>query len=106
MITHFFYSIITLRSGKAKVAKEEFYGVKKRLNIWGVNVDNIIISKLVKTKSNSKYLIGYLDNVLRPLVLRPFKVNGRDKDKKNKFMSFHMDAEKLLEKIKSHLYED
>ena len=29
--------------------------------IWDVNVDNIVISKLVKTKNNSKYLIGYLD---------------------------------------------
>ena len=28
-----------------------------------VNLDNIIISKLVKTKTNSKYLIGYLDEL-------------------------------------------
>ena len=42
---------------------------KKTIKIWGVNIDNIIISKLVKTKTNSKYLIGYLDKPLRPLVL-------------------------------------
>ena len=35
----------------------------------GVNVDNIVISKLVKTKTNFKYLIGYLDKAIRPLVL-------------------------------------
>ena len=31
----------------AKVAKEEFYGAKKPIKIWDVNVDNIVISKLV-----------------------------------------------------------
>ena len=34
-----------------------------------VNVHNAVISKLVETKTNSKYLIGYLDKVIRPLVL-------------------------------------
>ena len=31
----------------------------KTINFWDANVDNIVISKLVKTKTNSKYLIGY-----------------------------------------------
>ena len=35
----------------------------------GFNVDNIVISKLVETKSNFNYLIGYLDKAVRPLVL-------------------------------------
>ena len=52
-----------------KVAKEEFYGLKKPTNIWDVQVDNIVISKLVETKSNNKYLIRYLDKVIRPLVM-------------------------------------
>ena len=52
-----------------KVAKEEFYGFKKPTNIWDVHVDNIVISKLVETKSNNKYLIRYLDKVIRPLVM-------------------------------------
>ena len=52
-----------------KVAKEEFYGLKKPTNIWDVYVDNIVISKLVETKSNNKYLIRYLDKVIRPLVM-------------------------------------
>ena len=30
------------------------------IKIWDVNIDNIVISKLVKIKSNLKYLIGYL----------------------------------------------
>ena len=39
---------------------------KKPIKIWDVNVDNIVISKLVETKNNPKYLIGHLDDVIRP----------------------------------------
>ena len=39
------------------------------MKIWDVNIDNILISKLVKTKTNFKYLIGYLDKDIRQLVL-------------------------------------
>ena len=39
------------------------------MKISDVNVDNIVISKLVETKTNSKYLIGYLDKAIRSLVL-------------------------------------
>ena len=42
---------------------------KKPIKIWDVNVDNIVTSKLVKTKTYSKYHIGYLDKAIRPLVL-------------------------------------
>ena len=58
-----------LRSGEIKLAKENFYAAKKPIKISDVNVDNIVISKLVKTETNSKHCIGYLDKVLRPLVL-------------------------------------
>ena len=43
--------------------------VQKTNKYLDVNVDNIVISKLIRTKTNSKYLIGYLDKVIRPLVL-------------------------------------
>ena len=39
------------------------------MNIWHFNVDNIVFSNLIETKNNSKYLIGYLDEVITPLVL-------------------------------------
>ena len=42
---------------------------KKPVNIWDVNVDNIVVSKLTETNNNSKYLIGYLDEVIKPLLL-------------------------------------
>ena len=92
------------RFGETKLKKEKFYAAKKPITIWDVYVDNIVILKLVKTKTNSKYLIGYLDKFIRPLVLimpkisryvKTFKVKDDDKDKNNKLMSFHIDDEKL-----------
>ena len=41
---------------------------KKKKNLV-VNVHNIVTSKLVKTKTNSKYFVRYLDEVAKPLVL-------------------------------------
>ena len=60
--------MIILRFGETKVGKEKFHGAKKPINIWGVNVDNKVISKLVETKTSSKYFLGYLDKVIRPLI--------------------------------------
>ena len=44
-----------LRFGETNVALERFYGAKKPMNIWDANVDNIIISRLLETKTNSKF---------------------------------------------------
>ena len=57
-----------LRFGKTKVVKEGFCGAKKLRKICDVNVDSMAISKFFETRNNSKYLIGYLDKVIRPLV--------------------------------------
>ena len=46
-----------LRFGEKEIAIKSFYASKKPIKIWDVNVDNIVVSKLVKTKTNSKYLI-------------------------------------------------
>ena len=48
-----------MRFGYREMAKEKFYTAKRPIKIWDVNVDNIVISKLVKTKNSSKYLVGY-----------------------------------------------
>ena len=75
-----------------------------------VNVDNIVISKLTETKTNSKYFIGHLDKAIRPLLLimpkmsgyvKTLKVKDGYEDKNNKLMSFRIDDEKLLEKYKA-----
>ena len=100
----FFDSIIILRFGETKKVKEKFYCAKIPRNIWDVNVDNIVISKLVKTKTNSKYLNGYLDKVIRTLVfilskmsgyVKTFKDKAGDKDKNYKLVSFLLDVEKI-----------
>ena len=58
-----------LRYDQIKVAKEELDGTKKPINVWDPNVDNIVTSMLVKRKTNFNYMIGYLDNDIRPLDL-------------------------------------
>ena len=92
-----------VKFGKTEIAKEKF-----AIKICNVNVDNIVISKLVKTKTNSKYLIVYLDKDIRPLVLIIPRMSGYVKtfnieDKINKSMSFRVNGEKLLEKYKAIL---
>ena len=104
----FYHSIIMLRFGETNIAKGKFYAAQKPIENWDVNVDNIIISKLVKTKTNSNYLIGIkLYKATRPLVLimpkmsgyvKTSKVEEGDQDKNNKFLSFDIDDEELLEK--------
>ena len=49
---------------------------KKKKKNWHVDVNNIVISKLIETKTNSKYLIGYLDKLIRPLILILLKMSG------------------------------
>ena len=39
--------------GETKVIKEMFYPSKKPIKILDFNVDNIVISKLIETKTNS-----------------------------------------------------
>ena len=89
-----------VKFGKTEIVKEKFYAAKKPIKIW----DNIVISKLVKTKIDSKYLTGYLDKYVRPLVLIMPKMSGyvqtfKVEEKINKLMSFRIDDEKMLEKF-------
>ena len=80
---------------------------KKTIKICYVSVDNIVISNLIETKTNSKYLIAIkFEKAIRPLVLIIPKMSGyfktfKVKERDNKLMSFRMDDEKLLEKYKA-----
>ena len=47
-----FDSVIILRFGETKLSNEEFYAEKKTIQIWNFNVDNIVVSILIKTKTN------------------------------------------------------
>ena len=94
------------RFGETKVTKEIFYAAKKPMKIWDVYVNNIVISKLIETKDNSKYLIAYLDKTIRPLILIMPKISGyvkifKDKNKSNKLMSLSIDDKELLEKYEA-----
>ena len=42
---------------------------KSQEKFWDVNVDNMVILYLIEMRNNSKYLIGYLEKVIRTLVL-------------------------------------
>ena len=44
-----------LRYGKTKTAKKEFYGAKKLIKSWDVNVGYVVTSKLFESKSKTKY---------------------------------------------------
>ena len=89
---------------KAKVAKECFYGARKPIKILDVDVDNIVISKLIETKNNSRDFTGYLGEVVKLLlVLILPKLTGNVKtfkEKNNNLMSLRIYDEKLLESIK------
>ena len=70
----------------------------------------LTISKLVKTKTNSKYCLEYLDETVRLLVLimpkvtgyiNKFKVKEKDKDKSNKLMYLSIKHQKVLQKYKA-----
>ena len=45
------------------------YAAKKAIKIWDVFAVNIVTSKLVKTKTSSNSMIGYLDKAIKPLKL-------------------------------------
>ena len=70
MRTNFFFKIWW-----EKGWKEKLYGKKKGMSMLIV-IDNIVDPKLIKTKTNYKYLIGYLDEVIRPLILVLPKMSG------------------------------
>ena len=95
-----------VRSRDREIAKEKFNAAKRPIKICDVSIDNIVISKLVKTKTNSKYLIGYLDKTITPLFLIMPRMSGyigtfKIKEGNNKLMYFRIDDEKLLEKYEA-----
>ena len=88
-----FDSITMLRFGK-KTVRERFYAPKEPMNVSDVNINKMVISKLIETKTTSKYLIEYLDKFARRLVLivpkmsgyvKTFKVKDGEKDNNKLF---------------------
>ena len=48
---------MVLRFGEREITKGKVLCCKKPMEIWDVNANNMVISKLVKTKTKFKYLI-------------------------------------------------
>ena len=44
-----------VKFGKIEIENEKLYAAKRPIKNWDFNVDDIVISKLVKTKTSSKY---------------------------------------------------
>ena len=65
-----------VKFAKNRNSKREVLCCKNPIKIWDVYVNNTVISKLVKTKVNSRCLIGYLDKDIWDLVLIRSKMNG------------------------------
>ena len=65
-----------LRFYQTKIANGKHYWAKKPLKNSDAELNNIVILKLVETKSDSKHLIGYLNEILRPLLLILPKMDG------------------------------
>ena len=83
MTSIFFYDSITmLKLGKIGLKKEDLY-----IKVCDVNVDNIVVWELIKTQKRPKYLIGYLDDFIRPWLFILPKMSGfvrTFKDKEDK----------------------
>ena len=74
---------------------------KKTTKILDVDVDNIVISKLIEKNNNFQHLIECLDDFIRPLVLIIPKISGyikTFKDEINILMPFVIDDNRLSEK--------
>ena len=51
------------------------------------NIDNIVTSKLIEMRNSNKYLNGYFNEYIRPLVLTLTKMGGYVKTFKEKIMN-------------------
>ena len=97
-----------LRFSKITVAKDWI----KSSNFWVFNVNNVVASKLIEMKNNSKSLFENLDEDKRPLVLILPEMSGyvktfknkdgvQDKKKNNELMSFCIDDVSSYKSIKT-----
>ena len=70
------------------------------------NIDKLVIPKLFGIKTYSKYLVRYLDKIIRSLVLMLIKISEyvnsfKVKVENNKLMTFCINDERLLVKYKA-----
>ena len=82
--------------GDKKIKKTDFYKNKKVAKIDDVDLNKILVSKEEPygTKNSFKYFIGYNDNVIRPLCIKPSQISGYVRTfESNTTMSFKINNE-------------
>ena len=64
--------------GDKKINKKDFYNNKKQFKIKGIDINKILISKLESygNKNAKKYILGYSDDVIRPIRIFLPQMNG------------------------------
>ena len=85
--------------GDKKINKKIFYNNKKQFKIKDIDINKILISKLESygNKNAKKYIIGYSDDVIRPIRIFLPQMNGYVKCfDDNKTMSFLADDKEYL----------
>ena len=82
-----------------EIKTSNFYKNKKTFKIGVIDVSKILVSKEEPygKKTSFKYLIGYNDDVIRPLCIKVLQMIGYVKCfESNKTMSFKISGNKLL----------
>ena len=69
-----------MRFNETKVLKEDFYSKKNTtVNLFDLMLVIKLSQNVIRTKNNCKYLIGYSNEVIRPILLILPKMNGHVK---------------------------
>ena len=82
-----------------KISKKDFYNNEKQIDINKIDINKILISEPESygQKNAKKYIIGYNDNVIRPLHISLPQMIGYIKYfENNKIMSFLANDKELL----------
>ena len=85
--------------GDRKIKKKDFYNNKKQFKIKGIDINKILISKPESYGKNNakKYIIGYSDEVIKPIRIFLPQIIGYVKCfDDNKRMSFRADDKEFL----------
>ena len=92
----------TINFGDKKIDKKVFYNNKKQFNIKDTDINKKLISKPESYDKNNvrKYIIGYNDNIIRPLQLFLPKMTGYLNifESSTRKMSFITDNNEFLER--------
>ena len=84
-----------------KINEKDFYNNKKQFKIKNININKILISEPESygQKNAKKYIIGYSDDIIRPLrILLPQMIGYFNCFDDNEIISFLADDKELFKK--------